>query len=204
VSYFLSQGSIRLFSSRYLVTVVPAACLLVGAAVSFVRWRPARLLIGAGFICAVLVTVPGYYAHAQLEDWRTPTRWLEAHYQPGDGLVSYNNVQGVQFPISYYLETDGSPAHFMPDAPGYVDISLYGRGNPFAHFGDATHPGALAAYAAAHPRLFFIEGRFTDANDAAIAHSAQHWLDTHYRLLAQISNAVVTIRLYDTTQPPLP
>ena len=202
VSYFLSQGSIRLFSSRYLVTVVPAACLLIGGAVTLVRWRPARLLIGAGFVCAVLVTVPSYYAHAQLEDWRTPTRWIEAHYQPGDGLVSYNNVQGVQFPIAYYLQSDGSSAHFDPNAPGYVDMSLYGRGNPFANFGTATHPDALAAYAATHPRLFFIEGRFTDTHDAAIAHAAQRWLDTHYRLLAQTSTGLVTIRLYDTSQPP--
>lgn len=204
VSYFLSQGSIRLFSSRYLVTVVPAACLLIAAAVALIRWRPARLLIGAGLLCAVLVTVPGYYAHAQLEDWRTPTRWLEAHYQPGDGLVSYNNVQGVQFPISYYLWIDGSPARFTPDSPGYVDMSRYGSGDPFAGFGNAVHPDALAAYAAAHPRLFFIAGRFTDARDAAIAHTAQQWLDTHYRLLAQTTSDLVTIRLYDTTQPPLP
>lgn len=204
VSYVLSQGPVRLFSSRYLVTVVPAACLLVGAGAALVRWRAAQILLGAGLVCAVLVTVPGYYAHAQVEDWRTPARWLEAQYQLGDGLVCYNNVQGCQFPIDYYLQTDGSLAHFTSDAPGAIHLDRFGHGDPYAGFGNAIHPDALAAYAANHPRLFFIEGRFTDDADAARAHAAQHWLDTHYRFLAQIATGVVTIRLYDTTLPPLP
>lgn len=204
VSYVLSQGPVRLFSSRYLVTVVPAACLLVGAGTALVRGRAVRIALGVGIVCAALVTVPGYYAHAQVEDWRTPTRWLEARYQPGDGLVAYNNVQGCELPVDYYLQTDDSPAHFTADAPGVIDLARYGHGDPFAGFSNALHPDALAAYAAKHPRLFYIEGRFTDDADAARAHAAQHWLDTRYRFLAQVSTGVVTIRLYDTTQPPLP
>lgn len=202
VSFVLSQGSVRLFSSRYLVVVVPAAALLVAAVVAAARPRFARLVVAGGLVCAALALVPSYYAHAQVEDWRTPTRWLEAHYAPGDGLVSYNNVQGAEFPVAYYLQTDGSAAHFTLDSPGAVDLSRYGSGDPFAHFGIALAPPALAAYAARHPRIFFIEGRFSDAADAARAHAAQAWLDAHYQFVAQTSSGIVTIRLYDTGEPP--
>ncbi|HEX6798511.1 MAG TPA: glycosyltransferase family 39 protein [Ktedonobacterales bacterium] len=201
VSFVLSEGPVRLFSSRYLVVVMPAVALLVAAAVAPLRPRPARLIVAAGLVCAALALVPSYYAHAQVEDWRTPTRWLEAHYAPGDGLVSYNNVQGCELPVAYYLQTDGSPAHFTLDSPGAVNLALYGSGDPFAHFGVALDPGALAAYAAHHPRLFFIEGRFSDGADAVRAHKAQAWLDAHYHFVAQTSSGIVTIRLYDIAAP---
>jgi 4-amino-4-deoxy-L-arabinose transferase-like glycosyltransferase len=193
---------VRLFSSRYLVVVMPAAALLVAAIVAALRPRLARMVVAVGLVCAALALVPAYYAHAQVEDWRTPTRWLEAHYAPGDGLVSYNNVQGAEFPVAYYLQTDGSPAHFTLDAPGAVDLGRYGSGDPFAHFGAALDPTALAAYAARHPRMFYIEGRFSDDADAARAHKTQAWLDSHYRFIAQTSSGIVTIRLYDTSEPP--
>ena len=71
-------------------------------------------------------------------------------------------------------------------------------GDPFAGFATALDTQALAAYARGHPRLFFIEGRFKDAADADRAHATQAWLDTHYRFVAQTSDAIVSIRLYDT------
>ena len=202
VSFVLSQGPVRLFSSRYLVVVVPAVALLAAAVVALLRPRPARLIVAAGLVCASLALVPSYYAHAQVEDWRTPTRWLEAHYAPGDGLVSYNNVQGAEFPVAFYLQSDGSPAHFTLDAPGSVNLARYGSGDPFAHYSAALDPTALAAYAAQHPRLFFIEGRFANDADAAHAHATQAWLDDHFRFLGQTSSGIVTIRLYDTHEPP--
>ena len=38
-SYVVSQGSTRLFSTRYLVTILPALFLLVGLGVASLRWR---------------------------------------------------------------------------------------------------------------------------------------------------------------------
>jgi mannosyltransferase len=198
VSYVVSLGPERIFSSRYLVVVLPALCLLLGAGVAALRWPAGRLAAVGALAVVTLALAPSYYAHAQVEDWRTPTRWLERAYQPGDGLVAYNNVQGCELPVDYYLQTDGSAARLDADSPGVVQWSLYGHGNPFGRFAQALDPSALAAYAAEHPRLFFIEGRFTDARDAAKAHAAQAWLDAHYRLIAQTSSGVVTIRLYDT------
>lgn len=198
VSYVVSLGPTRIFSSRYLVVIWPALCLGLGMAVAALRWPVARAALLALVPIVMLVLAPSYYAHAQVEDWRTPVRWLEREYQPGDGLVSYNNVQGAELPVDYYLTTDGSPAHFDANSPGKIVWSLYGHGDPFATYEQALNPTALAAYAAQHPRIFFIEGRFTDAADEAKAHAAQAWLDSHYRFISQTSSGVVTIRLYVT------
>ncbi len=41
-SYVISYTPTRLFSSRYLVTIVPPLCLLVGLGIATLRWRPSR------------------------------------------------------------------------------------------------------------------------------------------------------------------
>jgi hypothetical protein len=199
VSYVVSLGPTRIFSSRYLVVILPGLCLALGAAVAAVRWPVARLAAIGLAVVVMLALTPSYYAHAQVEDWRTPVRWLERAYLPGDGLVAYNNVQGCELPVDYYLQTDGSAARFGADSPGAIHWNLYGTGDPFGDYQQALDPQALARYAPQHPRLFFIEGRFVNAGDQAKAHAAQAWLDTHYRLVGQTSSDVVTIRLYDTS-----
>ncbi len=198
VSYVVSLGPTRIFSSRYLVVILPALCLLLGAGIAALRLPAARRALIGLAVVVMLLLLPTYYSHAQVEDWRTPVRWLEQAYQPGDGLVSYNNVQGAELPVAYYLQTDGSAARFDADSPGAIHWALFGHGDPFGDYQQALDPTALAAYARRHPRIFFIEGRFTDAADEARAHTAQAWLDAHYLLVGQTSSGVVTIRLYAT------
>jgi hypothetical protein len=164
------------------------------------RWRPLVIASSVALVGVALFLVPGYYAHAQIEDWRTPTRWLANAYQPGDGLVSYNNVQGAELPVAYYLWLDGSPANFTADSPGAIQLDRFGNGDPFHSFAQALDPQALAAFAAHHPRIFFIAGRFSNAGDAAHARAIQAWLDAHYTLVAQTSTTgLVSIRLYQTS-----
>lgn len=201
VAYLISQGPTRAFSSRYLVVVVPAVCLLLALGVAKLPSLGLRILLGAALVGATVLTLPGYYAHAEVENWRDPAHWLERTYAPGDGLVCYNNVQGCQLAMSYYLVTDKSAAQFTADTPGLTRLELYGHGDPFATYQDALDPGALASFGARHPRIFFIEARFSDAADADRAHAAQAWLDCRYTYITQTSSNVVTIRLYATTQP---
>jgi 4-amino-4-deoxy-L-arabinose transferase-like glycosyltransferase len=201
LSYVISQGPTRLFSSRYLVVVVPSAGLLLGFAISLIRIRAGQLVAAGLAVCAALLFVPSYYAHAQVEDWRGPTRWLEQTYQPGDGLVCYNNVQGCQLAVNYYLVTDHSAASF-DDSPGAIHLERFGHSDPFAEYTAALDPQALSAYGAAHPHLFFIAGRFADASDAARTQAVATWLDCRYHFVAQTSSAVVTIRLYEMVPAP--
>jgi uncharacterized membrane protein len=200
VSFFVSQGSVRLFSGRYLVVIAPALFLLVGVGVAALGWSRIRLVLAAVAVLLALALVPSYYAHAQSEDWRTAARWLEAQYHGGDGLVSYNNVQGCEIPLDYYFASDGSAAHFSADAPGVTSLARFASGgDPFAGFSGALDTRALATYAALHPRLFFIAGRFSDGADELRALTTQQWLSAHYRLLGQTSTGIVTIWLYDTS-----
>jgi len=197
-SYVISQGPTRLFSSRYLVTIVPPLFLLVGMGIATLRWRLIQVALVGVLLFVALHHVPQYYDGAQVEDWRTPALWLEQHYQAGDGMVCYNNAQGCELGIEYYLRAYPSGVQFPADSPGAFPWVDYDLTNHLGYFGAAVKPTFLAAYGAKHPRLFFIAGRFTTHAEAVRAQAAQHWLDTHYHLITQSTQGTVTIRLYAT------
>lgn len=118
VSYIVSQGATRLFSSRYLVTIVPPFFLLVGLGVTMLRSRIVQIAL---ILLFLLVALPGpqlYYKSAQVEDWNSAVPWLEQRAQTSDGLVCYTNVQGCQIAVEYYLHAYSGPAHFTDDSPG--------------------------------------------------------------------------------------
>jgi mannosyltransferase len=201
LSYGVSFTSLRLFSSRYLVVVVPPLCLLVALGVVNLRWRLARLVLALILIVLALSAVPEYYRSAQVEDWNSTTHWLLDRYQQSDGLVCYDNSleQGCQVSVEYYLQAYPNGAHFTSDAPGAFSWEKFGPARP-AGPDEAVDPKALAAYGEKHPRLFFIQGRIRDDAAAARAKTAQQWLDQHYHLLSSIETRTVTVRLYETGQ----
>ncbi len=200
LTYLISQGSMRFFSSRYLVTIVPPLFLLVGLGVAVIRWPMVKVVLALSLLLLALSSVPTYYKSAQVEDWNSTSFWLEQHYQAGDGLVCYDNAveQGCQISIEYYLHAYPSAAHFTDDSPGAFSWTNFGPANPAGSYEAAVDPTALAAYAAKHPRIFFIVGRLPNDLAAAQAQAAQHWLDSHYHLIAQIVRPTVTVRLYAT------
>ncbi len=200
VSFIVSHGSTRLFSSRYLVVVVPPFCLLVAPGVALLRWRVVQAVMIVVVLLAAFSVVPHYYASAQVEDWNAATFWLEQHYRPGDGLVCYDNAveQGCQISVQYYLDAYPTGAHFTADTPGAFSWQQFGPANPTSGPDAATDPTALSTFSAHHPRLFFIVGRLPDAAAAARANAALHWLDSHYHFIAQIVTRTVTVRLYAT------
>ncbi|MBV9689069.1 MAG: glycosyltransferase family 39 protein [Ktedonobacteraceae bacterium] len=196
VSYVVSHGATRIFSSRYLVIVVPPLFLLVGLGVAMLRWRIVQAMLGLGLILLAVRYVPLYYASAQVEDWNVTSHWIEQHYQPKDGLVCYDNVQGCQISVEYYLHAYPSVAHFTADSPGAYSWANFGPVDPLTGYEAAVQPKQLVAYGDKHPRLFFIVGRVPDDVAAAHARVAQVWLDTHYHLVGQINTRTVTVRLY--------
>ncbi len=198
LSFIVSQGSIRLFSTRYLVTVLPPLFLLVGLTIGALRWRVVQAALMLGLLLLVLHHVPTYYQSAQVEDWNSTVPWLEQHYQSGDGLVCYYN-EDCQISVEYYLHAYPSGAHFTSDSPGAFSWNNYGPVNRAAGYAAAVDPNALAAYASQHPHLFYIVGRVPDSKAAALAQTAQQWLDSHYHLLGRIHTPTVTISLYATT-----
>jgi hypothetical protein len=197
VSFVVSQGSTRLFSSRYLVTIVPPLLLLVGIGVAALRWYRVQVVLALGLFLLALYVVPSYYRNAQIEDWNTTSFWIEQHYQSGDGLVCYDNdvEQGCQISVEYYLHAYPSAAHFTDDSPGAFSWKTFSSARPDA----AVDPAVLAAFGANHARIFFITGRLPDNAAVARAQNAQNWLDSHYHFITQIVTRTVTIRLYATS-----
>lgn len=220
LSYIVSRGSLRLFSTRYLVTVVPALCLLMGLGISVLRWPfPSKRtalssdgmanvprsqlfswllqgVLGLLLLALALPAVPQYYRSAQVEDWNTISHWIMQQYQQGDGLVCYDNdvQQGCQISVEYYLHAYPSAAHFSSDTPGAFSWQRFASSNPDA----AVDPAVLAAYGANYGRIFYIVGRLPNEQAATKAQAAQQWLDSHYHLVGKFEKRTVTVRLYET------
>ena len=71
ISYGVSFSSLRLFSSRYLVVIIPPLCPLVALSVANIRWRWVQLVLSVVLIGLALSSVPYYYRSAQVEDWNS-------------------------------------------------------------------------------------------------------------------------------------
>jgi len=200
ISYAVSQGSVRLFSTRYLVISLPPLFLLVGLGVASLRWRIVQLALTLILFFFAFYYVPLYYKSAQVEDWNSTVHWLEQRYQSGDGLVCYNNAQnqGCQIPVEYYIHAYPSAAQFTDDSPGAYSWNTFGPADPHTGYAAAVDTNALATYGAKHAHLFFIIGRVSNDAEAAKAKAAEQWLDNHYHLLGRIVTPTVTISLYAT------
>ncbi|RAQ94212.1 hypothetical protein [Thermogemmatispora tikiterensis] len=200
ISFVVSQGSLHLFSARYLVVVIPPLCLLMALGLVSLRLRLLQGLFTVLLLALTLMTGLGYYGHAQLEDWRTAALWLQHHYQPGDGLVCYDTIQGCQTSLEYYFAAyPVSGAHFTDDAPG--NLLSWQTSSGFAAPGRSADAAldiaAVAAYARQHTRLFYIVGRVPDQQGAERVSQVLAWLDAHYRLLGQVASAGhISVRLY--------
>jgi uncharacterized membrane protein len=200
ISYLVSQKAIHLFSARYLVVIVPALVLLIAPGLSTLRRRAVQVVYGLCLLLPCLYSVPGYYAGAQVEDWRTSTQWLQQHYRPGDGLICYDNAQGCAVAIEYYLRAyPRGTAHFDADSPGYFPWLSYDTTNQLGDAARALDVKAIQAYVARHARLFFGIGRVS-TNDPQVQ-STVRWLNANYHLLARKVTATLTISLYATGNP---
>ncbi len=202
ISYIITHASasIHLFLSRYLVATLPAFSLLALPGLLALPRRWLRAVVALGLVALALIFVPQYYAHAQVEEWNTGAFWVEQHYQPGDGLVCFDDLNGCQVGMEYYFQAYPTQAHFDADSPGsfpYVQYDLY-RPAYQPDTTQAVNPVALQKYAGQHPRLFYIVAHLSTQAKVTQAAAAVTWLNTHYRLIDSIKAGTVTVYLYDT------
>ena len=199
VSYVVSLGSIRLFSARYLVIIVPPVLYLAALGIETLPRQSVRSRLIAVLFVIATFSVPFYYQSAQVEDWKQATFWLQSHHQAHDGIACYDNAEGCQLDIEYYLRAYPRGIMFPADSPGSFPWVSYDLTNRIeADTTLAVDPTTLATYGAQHPRLFFVTARLSSNDNVARAERARHWLDGHYRLVDQIVTRTVTIRLYQT------
>lgn len=206
ISFVVSQGSTRLYSARYLIVIVPALCLLIALGIVALRIRVVQFLLVCILLYLTFSTAQNYYPNAQIEDWRTAAVWLQQHYQEGDGLICYDNIQGCQTAMEYYFAAYPiSQAHFTNDSPG--NLHSWQTDSGFAAPGTsadaALNATAIATYAQQHSRIFYIVGRVSGNQAAEQVSQAEAWMNSHYHLIGQIeSTGNISVRLYQVKGTP--
>jgi mannosyltransferase len=107
------------FLTRYFIFTLPALVLL--AAAGLARLRNRWLLAGALLVFAILSIrgVTSYYEQdfdIAREDWRSATRYLLAHAQPGDAVLFHQPIG--RMPYEYYrsvLPASAEPVVIYPE-----------------------------------------------------------------------------------------
>jgi uncharacterized membrane protein len=200
MSYVISQTGVRLFSSRYLVTIIPPFFLLIGLCIARIPRHSMRVLIV--LLCLILAIPPvlSYYANAQIEDWNSATRWLQARYQEGDGLICYDSEpsQGCQISVEYYLQTYPTGAHFTDDTPGAFSWAQFERTDSAEEFDAPLDPAVIARFATKHKRFFYIVGRVPSPQAQERVEGVKQGLATQYHLIDQLVTPTVTVGFYST------
>ncbi|WP_172632302.1 glycosyltransferase family 39 protein [Dictyobacter arantiisoli] len=200
VSYGISQGSLRLFSTRYLVVVVPPFCFLTVLLLSIWRQWLVRAVLILGILGSAVLVVPHYYQNAQVETWNSAVHWLLDRYQAGDGLVCYDNAttQGCQIAVEYYLHAYPNGAYFSADSPGAFSWQKFSTNEAQNDPELALNPAIISSYASHHKRIFMIVGRVANDAGAVRVKQTQLWLDQQYHFIDQVVTPTVIIRLYQT------
>jgi 4-amino-4-deoxy-L-arabinose transferase-like glycosyltransferase len=192
LSYAATQPALNLhlFWWRYLCVAVPPVCLLVAASAGRLPQRALRYGAALLLLAVSAPTALGYYATAQLADFKTAANWLATSYHVGDGVI-YLPGKVCSVPMQYYGQVNHWPFSALADAPGAWQWAAESE-VPF-------DLNALAEYAARHPRVFLVEATYgLDGATAARMRAEQGWLDRHERFVAQVVAQDVTVRLYDT------
>jgi hypothetical protein len=190
--------NLHVFFDRYLVVVIPPLCLLTALGVAAVHRRAAQVVVVLALVAVAWPQVPQSYAPAQ--DFRTPARWLQQHFEDGDGLVCFPDNAACAIPMEYYLRAYPGPAHFSSGFPGSWSWER--------HLSAGVDQAIVVEYAARHPRIFFLYAplEVTDPATALRARALQSWLDERYPLvshsLAIARTSTIAGRLYTSRGTP--
>jgi mannosyltransferase len=192
LAYALTQPrlNLHLFVWGYLVVVVPPLSILAGIGVTRLPWRRARPVLAVALVGSALLALPIHYALPG-QDYRSAIRWIEQHYQDGDGLVCTS--WSCSLALDYYLRADGGPTQLTAGALGSWSWE--------EHQVRPLDQRDVPLYTATHRRVFFVDPLTRDepADQKTRARMARDWLDRHDDVLAQMAvSGPVTVVLYDS------
>lgn len=186
--------NLHLFYRRYLMVCVPPMAILAGIGVAVLRPLIPRIALAIVVIFLGAMTIPSFYSESQLADFRTTTQWVQAHYQPGDGVACYP-VLACSLGVNYYFEVYPGPAHFDANSPGIWNWPAY-----TAVYDPANPVTPLIPYSTTHKRVFLFYGPINlvpgSIEDNSF-HAAQQWLQTHGTFIASYQSQIDSVYLYD-------
>jgi hypothetical protein len=200
LSFALTQPqlNLHLFAWGYMAVIVPALCLLAGIGVAALT----RLAVRAGLALAIVGTaalsIVSSLTAPPLQDFRAASHWIALRQQSGDGLLCTSWSCAVT--IEYYVHIHQVPAALLSGAP-----------TPWSWTADGARPldlHAVAAYVAAHPRVFLVDAPL-GADWAAVKAQGQVTRDDVDRtaiLVDRVEEASslgpIGVRLYETRPAP--
>jgi mannosyltransferase len=132
--FVVSQGSVSLFLTRYLLGVVPGMALLVAAAIERLRLRALQAVAVGALALVMLPLVARVHDRPSREDWRAAAAIVAAEYEPGDGVVL--SAPFWRTALDHYLRRSDRDLSGLvplaPDAPWGVDAAHGGFYPPWA------------------------------------------------------------------------
>ena len=148
LSLLVSLG-INVFSPRYLVFIMPAIALVMGAGISAVWASPRRWATSAAVALAIAVLVPNaiglvsFYRKPRLDvfDWRRIAQALAAEARPDDAIVFLPGFSRI--PVNYYFRGPQPRLALTPDGADVV-----GAGG--------ARMDAVVPFLARHPRVWIV------------------------------------------------
>ena len=172
VALIFALGLYREAYLKFLLVCSPAACLLLGAALTWpwtgrppVGWgravlRGAQLLLGAGLVAVSAMALRNYYAVPAFarDDYRGIAAYIDALGRPGDAVLL--NAPGQQEVFGYYFQGD-LPVRPLPESRPLDPVAT---------------EAALAGMAAPGGRIFAVLWA-TDESDPG--RFVEGWLDGH-------------------------
>jgi len=87
VPFAISQFSVPMFSSRYMISIAFPFFLLVGRGLSILPRRFLRYAGGLSVVCASLTVLIPYYTHVDNIPWRDIAGYVESRAKPGDLII---------------------------------------------------------------------------------------------------------------------
>jgi len=194
LSYAATQPrlNLHLFAWGYLVVVVPALCLLAGMGIVAIRPSFLRHALTVGLVAGAALATPVLSSPPE-QDFRTAARWIEAHYQTGDGLIatSWSSWLGM----NYYAQLDGAPGDLLAGSPAPWSWTRGGA--------EPLDDRAAAQYATGRKRVFLVDSLLEgDSSETkARAWLTRTWFDRRYGVEAEAvvpsALGLVRIRLYE-------
>jgi uncharacterized membrane protein len=195
LTYFVTQPYLNLhfFFYRYEVVIMPAFALLAALGVQMIPFKALQAGVVVALLEIAAVSAPYYYTHAQIQDFRDPVTWMQARYQPGDGIICFPN-ELCSIPVQAYLMAYPGPAQFESYSPGvYSWVKGYAIPPNLAR---------VKNYANIKHRLFFIVATLGGTtSDLATEAAIRQWLAANYTLTGEQLSSSVVVYLY-TPKPP--
>lgn len=178
-AFVVAHIKYHLYDPVYLLPVVMGWALFLTGTMFNIPQRSLRWA-ALGLLALVSFTQIGKGQGVSLENWRQPVAaWAHA-YRPGQRVVCFNNIDGCQYTLQYFIDSHHYPIKILP-YPGYFSWGTYIQlANKGKIFSQAVNVSALRQSGVLQPghEVWFAWNGATPQQKAPL----MNWLNHHASL----------------------